>query len=354
MELTEEQNIVIEYLGAFIKDQNATGYKVLHGLAGTGKTFTMAELHKRFPRTYMATYTAKAADVLRRRAGSEVFTTHKLFHRFKGNVRDEKDPDKMNPVFEPLGIDMTGCTVIIDECSMIGKRHADEIMLSGVKIIATGDPGQLPPVMDEQFFTDPDVSLITIHRQALESPIIRQAHNIRNNGRYEADTDKFQVKSSASRADMVESEMLLCYQNSTRKKLNYRRRQHVGIENKPLQAGEPVMALKNNYELGIYNGAIYEVLEDLRWNSDEIILDIDGIPVSVDYPTIEDMDKFFDQRRYQDWYTPFAIGYAATIHKSQGSQWDSVLIIDECVGSEWRQLMYTGVTRAVDSVKIIK
>jgi exodeoxyribonuclease-5 len=52
----------------------------------------------------------------------------------------------------------------------------------------------------------------------------------------------------------------------------------------------------------------------------------------------------------------FDFGYAITVHKSQGSQWESVLVVDEsfCFGENRFKWLYTGITRAASKVAVLK
>ena len=63
---------------------------------------------------------------------------------------------------------MRGKVILLDECSMIDRKTANDLLQSGARIVAVGDPGQLPPVQGAPFFNDADITLRTIHRQALE------------------------------------------------------------------------------------------------------------------------------------------------------------------------------------------
>ena len=65
------------------------------------------------------------------------------------------------------------------------------MLRTGCKVIACGDPGQLSPVNDERYFVRPDAQLTEIHRQALDSAIIRQAHHVRAGRGYTMDGDDF-------------------------------------------------------------------------------------------------------------------------------------------------------------------
>jgi superfamily I DNA/RNA helicase len=53
--------------------------------------------------------------------------------------------------------------------------------------------------------------------------------------------------------------------------------------------------------------------------------------------------------------TSFDAGYAMTVHKSQGSEWDNVILIDEHrKADETRQWLYTGITRAAQQILVVK
>ena len=47
-------------------------------------------------------------------------------------------------------------------------------------------------------------------------------------------------------------------------------------------------------------------------------------------------------------------GYAMTVHKSQGSQWDSVVVLDDWTGSNYKEWLYTGLTRAAKRVTLVR
>jgi exodeoxyribonuclease-5 len=53
--------------------------------------------------------------------------------------------------------------------------------------------------------------------------------------------------------------------------------------------------------------------------------------------------------------TWFDFGYSITVHKSQGSEWSNVILIDEYRRREERkEWLYTGITRAADKITIIR
>jgi exodeoxyribonuclease-5 len=356
--LTQEQTAALAAVEEFVTLPSWALTKrsfTLHGLAGTGKTTLMAVLARRYPRATLCAFTGKAASVLRRKVGLKVSTIHSVLFNFKGLVADDFEEGKMNPIFEDKGVELPDQVVLVDEGSMVGRSLAVKLLDTQARLVVCGDPGQLPPVKDAQFFLDPDVTLQTIHRQALDSPIIRQAHRIRHEGTYDEDGD-FRVIARAEPEDLLAADAILCWRNITRQRLNARKRELLGLTG-PLRAGEPVMCLKNDHRLGLYNGAVYELAygtSDEPEDGVTLITDEYGSTVRVHSATIEGQDPAFDKNRYDDDYLPFAPAYAATVHKSQGSEYPNVLLFDECSGVDWAQFMYTGVTRAAERCTVVR
>jgi exodeoxyribonuclease V len=349
--LSPDQETALAGLDDFVRDlRPRRRYKVLHGLAGTGKTHLMAILAKRYRGALLCAFTGKAASVLRARTGLDTLTVHQAIYQFRGLVDDPEDATRKQPVFSPLDHDLSERLVLLDECSTIGTVIAEELLKTGARVIACGDPGQLPPVMDRQFFTDPDLVLTQVHRQAWGSPIIRQAHQVRTTGSYEPDGPDFRVETRASEKDLAEVDIALCWRNRTRQLLNQRRREVKGLSG-PLKAGEPVMCLKNRHEDRIYNGEVYTVLDV----DGDVLTLLDGERrVVVKRTTVEGFDPGFNERRYLDTMTPFALAYASTVHKAQGSEQTRVMVVDENDGNDRRAWLYTALTRASGSAVVIR
>lgn len=101
---------------------------------------------------------------------------------------------------------------------------------------------------------------------------------------------------------------------------------------------DPILITKNDYNIGIRNGdlgVIETIFEDQDLEVDNQIfgvLDIDGRKVDLTFDVLDKME----------------LGYAITIHKSQGSQWRNViLVLDEQAKRMLdKTLIYTGATRA--------
>lgn len=108
----------------------------------------------------------------------------------------------------------------------------------------------------------------------------------------------------------------------------------------PHYCGQPLMITRNNAQLGLYNGDIGLILADPER----------GGELSAVFP--QGAGSF---RRYSPWRLPeYETAYAVTVHKSQGSEFDSVLLIlsDRDTPILTRELVYTGITRARTQVMI--
>jgi exodeoxyribonuclease-5 len=353
--LTAEQREA--YYGAltFVDDPwpSQPAYNI-QGLAGTGKTVVLNALAARLPHSIVCAFTAKAASVLRTRGCANACTVHSVIYNFLGLVED--DLGKTQPVFRAKGDPLAKAVILLDESSMIGGRIGRDLEATGARIITTGDLGQLQPVGDTQHFVQPDVTLSTIHRQALESPIIRQAHAVRNQGDYTADTDDFRVVTKSTPEQRQGADIALCWKNNTRRVYNRVRRSELGLSPTVLKAGEPLMCLRNNHPLQVYNGVIYTTVRNWsEGNSLHLREELTGREIAVLNPTIESFSTGYEEDRLDDSYLPLAPAYAATVHKSQGSEWDSVLFIDEHPrGDAWRSFAYTAITRASKRIVVVR
>lgn len=351
--LSADQSRALAAIERFARDvRPARPFFVLHGLAGTGKTTLMGVLARKYRAAQLAAFTGKAASVLRSRVGegARVSTLHSILYDFRGLVEDRREG--LRPTFVSKEASLPRRLILVDESSMIGAQLAQELIRTEARIVCCGDPGQLPPVRDQQFFTEPDEELEEIHRQALESPIVRQAHAVRSTGDYEADTDDFRVVPRASPDDLVGHDAILCWRNATRRRLNAKVRWLRGVSG-PLRRGEPVMCLRNEHRLGLYNGAVYELARDRdpeRDPSGTVLLD--GEEVEVDLMTVEG-ESDFERNRADDDFLPFAPAYAATVHKFQGSEAPSVLLFDEAERDRI-PFMYTGMTRAQRRCTVVR
>lgn len=390
----------------------------LFGYAGTGKTTLAKHLAQGVSgHVIFAAYTGKAASVLRRNGAGNAQTLHSLIYTPKerskeryAELKDElEEVEQMihesrleaqgDPDFKPRrdlteriaklqeAIRLEECNnqrpdfnlneesplrqaslLVVDECSMVDEDMAMDIMSFGKPVLVLGDPGQLPPVRGTGYFTDaePDIMLTEIHRQARDNPIVELATRVRNGehlrgGQY----GESAVLSRATPELALASDQVLVGRNKTRLSTNHRMRQLKELTHSvfPL-AGEKLVCLRNDKDLGLLNGTLHYATEDavevdpylnLRVRPDDFP---DAEPLLVPahkehFDGDPDEIGYWDRRNAQE----FTYGYALTVHKSQGSQWGRVLIINEADAflerDTARKWLYTAITRAADAVTIV-
>jgi len=325
----------------------------LHGLAGTGKTTVLRHIAAQYKHAVLCSLTGKAASVLRRRSGLQACTLHSFFYRLIVANKDARGRDVLHFERQHGDGQLTADLVLLDESSMIGDEIGRDLLATGAKVIACGDPGQLPPVKGQQFFSQPDVTLTHIHRQALESPIIRQAHAVRRGGLYAADGPCFRVANDGTDDDLRNADTVLCWRNRTRDYMNAKCRRVRGLWPPTPQREEPVVCLKNAPQFGVFNGATYTLLKPFLQGDTAIVVDVDGEPVEIPRITFRGIPSALPDDTEAT--TLFDFGYAMTVHKAQGSEWDSVVLVDEYRRTEQRQAwLYTGITRAAVRILVVR
>src|SRR5262249_31360911 len=161
--LTDEQQKAVAAIEQAIRDGSTFA---LHGLAGTGKTTVAAHVARSREGAYLCALTGKAASVLSRKTGLAATTVHRAFYRFVRAV--EREGERARLVFRPAHDpgSLKGDVLLLDECSMIDQKTAADIMATGITVVAIGDPGQLPPINGDPFFTQASFTLQEVHRQA--------------------------------------------------------------------------------------------------------------------------------------------------------------------------------------------
>jgi exodeoxyribonuclease-5 len=320
---------------------------LLEGLAGTGKTVVMAAIAEALRRqpgreVQLAAPTGKASTVLSRKTRMRTVTLHSLLYtplETQHGLQWEKR--------WPAGC-LSGSVVLVDEASMVNEQLGTDLIETGAIVVAAGDPGQLPPVEGTAFFTSADFTLTTILRQVADSPIIRAAHAVRAGGAYRADGDAFQVLERATAETFAWADIVLCWCNETRHRLNRALRQCRGIApDAPPQAGEPVICLRNDRQTGIMNGETFVLGSDFRRGRS---LTLVGGP-QIERPWFE---PHGGEAKPPQGATPFGLAYCITTHKSQGSEWPRVVIVDEFTGADRARWIYTAITRAATAVRIVR
>jgi exodeoxyribonuclease V len=330
----------------------------LFGFAGSGKTSIakaiatlVAEEHGK--RVEFAAFTGKAASVLRKK-GCDAITIHQLIYK-RAPDKDTKEDLAFQP--RDRALSSSSCAlVIVDECSMVGNAMGEDLVSFGVPILVLGDPAQLPPVGDGGFFTDstPDVMLDEVFRQQNGGSVLSIATEVRELRRLPNGVAR-PLKDIHS-LDLTAYDQVLCGKNSTRRMLNGRARDAMGYTDDIPEVGEKLVCLRNNRQLGLMNGEMVTVLEVTRGSSEQfhMVYDKEGetgrATVSLHY--------MLDKAGTPPWggtMTFFDFGYAITCHKSQGSEWGSVLVVNESrvFGADAWRWLYTAITRASEAVEVI-
>lgn len=360
------------------------GFLILTGGPGTGKTTTLNGiiriLKEKGETVLLAAPTGRAAKRMSELTGEEAKTVHRMLQ-----VQwDEAD----NPVFSrneqnPLECD----AVVVDELSMVDVSLFEGVLRAlplGCRLILVGDCDQLPSVGAGNVLGDliasqlfPVVQLTEIFRQSMESLIVTNAHRIVA-GEMPLLGDKTHdfFFLPLRRAETISSTIVdLCarrlpasygysvYQDIQvltpgrkgelgTQELNRRLQEtlnppdkgkkELNVNGSILREGDKVMQVKNNYNLpwsrsdgttgeGVFNGDM------------GILIEIDKAAGALTV-AVDDKMVLYDT----DHAGELELAYAATVHKSQGNEFQAVVMpmFPGPKQLEYRNLLYTAVTRA--------
>lgn len=339
---------------------------VLTGGPGTGKTTVTQGIIEAYRwaglTVLLAAPTGRAAKRMTETTGLESKTIHRLleFKPPEGYQRNEDNP-------------LEGDALIVDECSMIDVVLMNSLLKAipdTMRLVLVGDIDQLPSVGPGNVLRDiinsgrvPVVKLTKIFRQAQSSRIIMNAHRI-NSGKFPdisngKNSDFFfleddDLEHTASQIiDLIKRRLPRAYHvaSTNIQVLTPMQRGIVGAANlnillqnalNPSQAfltrsgttyrlNDKVMQIKNNYEKDVFNGDIGAISKvDLEERTLKVLFD----DREIEYDSTE-LDEL-------------TLAYAATIHKSQGSEYPIVVmpvLMTHYVMLQ-RNMLYTGVTRA--------
>jgi exodeoxyribonuclease-5 len=293
-------------------------------------------------------FTGKAAYRLEQKGLFGAQTIHRTIYDYDGHKFHKK------PYVD-------GDWFLIDEGSMVSTDLWVDLLSYGKPIIMLGDPGQLEPVgKDPRLMHKADVVLDKIHRQAAESGIIQFATYVRLGKVLEHDhSDEVDIYHGENPTvkDLKWADIILCGFNHTRIKLNRvirGTRAFGGL----LNSGEKIIILKNNPNFGVFNGQILTVKRIISNGRRLITCDClvdDGRQVSLPLYKEQFGSKLVDFKKISSDSQKIVLadyGYCITTHKSQGSEWDKVLVIDEqCQIWDSKRWRYTAITRAAVELK---
>lgn len=359
------------------------GMFILTGGPGTGKTTTLNAIislyEKQGFRVMIAAPTGRAASRASDLTGYEARTIHRMLsveYDMSGNMRF------LHHEKSPLDCDV----MVVDEMSMVDVLLFEKLLRAlrlGCKLILVGDCDQLPSVGAGNLLRDlidsgrvPVVSLREIFRQAKKSSIVTNAHKILQ-GEYPDLTLKdndcffFQRLQPETALELIleltKTRLPKAYGYSSMEdiqvitpsrkgamgvvELNQRLQEALNPPSPKLpqvrsvlytfREGDKVMQIKNNYDIiwhkdggsgtGIFNGDIGYILSINR-QTQEVVTDFEGRRAVYPFDQLDQLE----------------LAYAITVHKSQGSEFQAVVIplLGGFPRLYYRNLLYTAVTRA--------
>jgi exodeoxyribonuclease V alpha subunit len=350
---------------------------VITGGPGVGKTTIVNTilriLSAKHMRLLLCAPTGRAAKRMNEATGLEAKTIHRLLEIDPKGGGFRRGPENT------LDCDL----LVVDETSMVDVllMHAlVKAIPDKAALLMVGDVDQLPSVGPGQVLADviesgaiPVVRLTEVFRQAAESQIIVNAHRI-NQGvipdlrKPDVESDFYFVEADDPEAavpriielvktriprrfglDSVRDVQVLCPMNrggvgarslniELQAALNPAGDRKVERFGWTFAPGDKVMQIENDYDKEVYNGDIGYV-EDVEPDDGELTASFDGRPVTYGFGELDTLVP----------------AYAATIHKSQGSEYPAVVIpvMTQHYTMLQRNLLYTGVTRGKRLVVLV-
>lgn len=337
-----------------------------------------------------ATFTGKAAEVLRKKGNKNAMTLHRLLY--------DSIPRPGGGFFRKPKISLDYTIVVVDEVSMVPKSMIDMLLRHKIFIIFLGDPGQLPQIdktESHDLLNHPDVFLDQVMRQAAESEIIQLTMKIRNGEDipYTKGNEVMVIpKKDLVTGHLTWADTIICATNAVRHNINHQMRELLGFEGE-LQEGERVICKRNYWDDinnegdALVNGTI-GIVENLfdsfikipryikndRYTIPTIMCNIEPDEGSPFIGINIDKDFLLNEQACVDWRVAYQIGkmrarlgdilprqitygYALTCHAAQGSEWDKVLVLEESFPfdrEEHKRWLYTACTRSASKLVLMK
>lgn len=272
--------------------------------------------------------------------------------------------------------------IVVDEASMVGNIMACDLARFGVPILAIGDPFQLPPVGDIAGLTagEPDFFLTEIHRQALDNPIIWLTKQIRegiepNYGTFGGVVHVVKAPNDQWTQDMNYDAQVLCGTHKKKWILTAKIRKAMGFDSTGPMADERLLVCKNSRDIPeLVNGTFVWNLKDHGDLADKQVtmaLDVEDEDTGFTHKVRAIQGLFEEhQMRQRNAHTGSSqavfhakmkqehldFGHCITVHKSQGSEWDNVIVHDESgvFREDSKRWLYTATSRAKDELILVR
>ncbi len=358
---------------------------VITGGPGTGKTTITSILAQHFEEKKIkyefCAPTGRAAKRLSEAAGVDASTIHRLLEMSAPKEEDDED----EPLFgRNRGNPLEARVVVADEASMIDTflfKALLDALRPGASLILIGDPDQLPSVSAGNILADllscdviPSVRLKYIFRQDEGGSIASNAVRILN-GEYPVPGSDFDIIRTSSDEEALPfvADLSLKNKDNDFVVLSPTRRGLLGIEemNLELQAkhnegndnplkvrtdlnlypDDLVMQVKNNYRIEFYDPASGTVANGIFNGEMGRIDDYDILTGKTNILFDGDRRIGYDKKMLSD----IELAYAVTVHKAQGCEFDSVLIVLGSMNYKLsnRRILYTAITRGRKKVTVI-
>lgn len=365
MNWSPQQEAALKAVRDWLRNPGGKQWFYLAGFAGTGKSTLAMHLAEGVDGDVLfGAYTGKAALVMQHKGCRGASTLHSLIYKLDEEGWGGEPRFVLNPASPVKG----AALVIVDEVSMVGEELGRDLLSFGTPVLVLGDPGQLKPVKGEGFFTshEPDVMLTEVHRQALDNPIVALSMDVRAGrplrpGRY--GESRIITARELDTSDAIRADQLLVGRNATRQRYNQRMRHLNGFKGQLPNKGERLICLRNNKLNGLLNGQIW-IVENAFFSKKgapgDVTLQITDEMSGWQVETTARIEDFLGEQIEMPWhvlqrYDRFDFGYAVTVHKAQGSQWDDVLLFDESgvFRDQRERWVYTGLTRAAERITVV-
>ena len=387
----QEQGLKI----AIERHRQGCKFTTIAGYAGTGKStlvrYIIDALNVEEDRVCHCAFTGKAAEVLKKKGNKNVATLHRLLY--------EHIPRPAGGFFRKPKPFIDYDVIVVDEVSMAPKSLMELLFKHQVYVICLGDPFQLPPIdkdEDNHLLDNPHIFLDEIMRQEEDSEIIQLTMKIRNQepiDYFNGNEVKIIPYSDLNTGVLQWGDQILTATNAKRQAINNQMRALQGRTGEPVD-GDKIICLRNYWDDSSLNGdALINGTIGILQNSfqtwreiprfvqsnirkfDVLVGDL-VVPETNDVYQMTEMDRqmIITGEKCCGWQLSYKLGklrprygeivpkeftyaYAITTHKSQGSEWPKVVVLEEKFPfdkTEHARWLYTACTRSSEKLVLVR